>query len=670
MKIKLKNMQLQNYKCFSEKSVEFHTKTKISGKNQAGKSTLQDAYMDALTGKLTNGTQPDRIRPHDKNGVDIDRVDIIRELQIEVDGKPTEIKKITKQKWRKPRGTSEEVLDGNETKYEVDGFSMNQKQFLAFMEQIAKPDILLMCSNPNPFLTTLRKSTVDARKLLENMSGFSVETFIEANPQYQQVAEITKGHSVEDTAKKLKKQLSEQKKKVEAKNTEIKYEMNRTSDSEFDEVSLLENQKEWKKRLESAESREKALENSVQSYQDLSVELVKLKTERDAYIEQKNATLKEKQSNLTNKFVQKGIENQQVKQELHAAEFDMKAIEKQIAYYEEELKKAQKDYTEFSEQHFGEEEIQKIEAEHFDENELICPTCGQEYPADKEQEIRRTFEREKERRIQEARERNEKKLKEIAQRGETSKKLLLEQKAEQSKCQTKIEELNQKVQEVQVESDALSAELEKIPKEADLSDTEEYQNLLLQIESKEEQLSQLDNGSEKRAELRRMRNECMEELSKIDAQLQKANADKEEKEWRLTGLKNELREMAQVSADLERQIDLISEFSRLKNEALAQKVNPYFQEFDFKFLEYTQEGNPVETLKIVRNGTGYFEGLNYSDQILCNISLVCGLQKMNGLNLPVWVDNTESLNAVRIPEIEQQLILLEVSDGELEIKSL
>lgn len=667
MKIELKNMQLQNYKCFPEKSVEFYFGTKISGKNRAGKSTLQDAYMDVLTGKLTSGTQPDSIRPHDKSGVEIDKVDIVRELHIEKDGKPIEIRKITKQKWRKPRRASEEVLDGNETKYEVDGFSMNQKQFLAFMEQIAKPDLLLMCSNPNPFLTTLRKSTADARKLLENMSGFSVETFMEENPQYKQIAEITKGHSVEDTAKKLKKQLSEQKKKVEVKNTEIKCEMNRTSDSEIDEASLLENQKAWKERLESVESREKALENSVQFYHDLSAELVKLKSERDAYREQANASIKNKQSDLTLKFVSKGIEKQQVEQELDSAKFEMTRIEKQIAYYEEELKKAQKDYTDFSEQHFGEAEIQKIEVEHFDENELICPTCGQEYPEEKEQEIRSKFEKEKEKRIQEERDRNEKKLREIVQRGETSKRLLLEQKEEQSKCQTKIEELNQKAQEVQAESDALSVELEKIPAEVDLSGVEEYQVLLRQIESKEEQFSQLDSGSEKREEIRRMRNECMEELYKMDAQIRKSHADKEEKERRLTDLKNELREMAQVSADLERQIDLISEFSRLKNEALAQKVNPYFEAFDFKFLEYTQEGNPVETLKIVRNGTGYFEGLNYSDQILCNISLVVGLQKMNGLNLPVWVDNTESLNAVRIPEIEQQLILLEVSDGELEV---
>ena len=112
------------------------------------------------------------------------------------------------------------------------------------------------------------------------------------------------------------------------------------------------------------------------------------------------------------------------------------------------------------------------------------------------------------------------------------------------------------------------------------------------------------------------------------------------------------------------------EFSRRKNEALAAVINPYFDHFHFEFLEYTQEGNPVETLKIVCGGTDYFGGLNHSDQILCNISLVCGLQKLNGLSLPVWVDDSESVNDERLPQIEQQMIVLEVSKDGLKVEEM
>lgn len=71
MKIEIKKIALENYKCFKDERREFSFfhHTKISGANKTGKSTIQDSYYDVLTGKLADGTQPDKIRPHDKNGV-------------------------------------------------------------------------------------------------------------------------------------------------------------------------------------------------------------------------------------------------------------------------------------------------------------------------------------------------------------------------------------------------------------------------------------------------------------------------------------------------------------------------------------------------------------------------------------------------------------------------
>ena len=69
------------------------------------------------------------------------------------------------------------------------------------------------------------------------------------------------------------------------------------------------------------------------------------------------------------------------------------------------------------------------------------------------------------------------------------------------------------------------------------------------------------------------------------------------------------------------------------------------------------------------NGTDYMNGLNHGDRILADIDLVTGFQRMNNLNIPVWVDDVESLDTDRIPEIDQQLIMLRVTeDKELVIK--
>lgn len=97
---------------------------------------------------------------------------------------------------------------------------------------------------------------------------------------------------------------------------------------------------------------------------------------------------------------------------------------------------------------------------------------------------------------------------------------------------------------------------------------------------------------------------------------------------------------------------------------MADEINQYFNHFEFDFLEYTIEGNPVETCKMVVDGINYFKGLNHGDRILCEIDLVKGLQKMNGLNIPIFVDDSESLDSDRVPDVEGQLILLERNNND------
>lgn len=86
MKVEVKKILLENYKKFPSKSVDLFPRTEISGRNREGKSTLQDAYLDVLTGKMANGTEPTSIR-RKENGVEVPKVDVVRELTLSIDGK-------------------------------------------------------------------------------------------------------------------------------------------------------------------------------------------------------------------------------------------------------------------------------------------------------------------------------------------------------------------------------------------------------------------------------------------------------------------------------------------------------------------------------------------------------------------------------------------------------
>ena len=682
--VMLKKMKLENYKSFSgslpgrkDFSCEFGHRTKISGRNQEGKSTILDAYFDLLTGKLADGSQPDKIRPHDENGVDIDRVDIIRELGLEIDGKPVTVTKKTAQKWRKPRGQSEEVFDGNVTTYAVDGFDIKQKQFTEWQESIADPDVLLMCSNARPFLNTVQKSTSEARKILERMSGFKIEDFIAQNPEYEKIEEITKGHSVEDALKQLRKNLNAQKKSADKARTELSYEKSR--EPEKGEAEIVELQKsvdEYNKQISELDEQEKALNDVSSVYDEKSREIVELRNKQNQIRMDRNKTLSGNRQSIQGEIAELQSQKKEKSNELLLAEMDLRHSNMGIEQHTAEVKKAQEDYSRWISQEFDDSEIAVIESEVLNEDSLICPTCGQAFPKERAEKIREDFEKNKALRIEGVKsagrnyeEMKDREIQRVTESGNKAATDLKEAKKAQEEAEHKIAEIKKSISDLALKIAEKEKELSALPAEVDLSGDTEYNAMSAQIEAAQKSLETMDNGSSARAEITEKRNAYIRESAKLAAEINKIQSSIADHERRVEELEEKLKAEWQKCADIEKNIDTLLNFSIEKNKALADMVNPYFKHFQFVFYDTTIEGNIYETLRIMCGGTEFFSGLNRSDQILCEIDLVCGLQKLNNLNLPVWVDNSEAVNADRLPEIEQQMIVLEVSGEPLKVEN-
>lgn len=681
--VTLEAIRLENYKSFSGSlpgrknfSCKFGHRTKISGRNREGKSSVKDAYFDTITGKLADGSQPDKIRPHDENGVDIDRVDIIRELGLEIDGKPVTVTKKTTQKWRKPRGQSEEVFDGNVTTYAVDGFDIKQKQFTEWQESIAEPDVLLMCSNARPFLNTVQKSTSEARKILERMSGFRIEDFIAQNPEYAQIEEITKGHSVEDALKQLRKNLNAQKKSADKARTELSYEKSR--EPEKGEAEIAELQKsvdEYNKQIAELDEQEKALNDVSSVYDEKSREIVDLRNKQSQIRTERNSVLSGNRQSIQGEIAELQSQKKEKSNELSLAEMDLKHASMGIERHSAELSKAQTDWKEYSSREYPEEHLEAIKAEQFDENSLICPTCGQDLPEEQAEKIRAEFEQKKAKRIKDEEdvktafyETKDRKLTEITEFGNKAAADLKEANKAKAEAEQKIEEIKKSISDLALKIAEKEKELSALPAEADLSDDKEYQSVQMQIILAEKALNDMDNGSSARAEITEKRNVYIRESAKLAAEINKIQSDKADHERRVEELEEKLKAEGQRCADIEKNIDTLLNFSIEKNKALAEKINPHFRHFQFGFLDYTIEGNPVETLKLVCDGTDYFGGLNGGDQRLVELDLCRGLQEINGLCLPIWLDEANTIDPERIPQdLEQQLICLERADCSLKV---
>lgn len=675
MKVEVKKISLENYKKFPSKSVDLFPRTEISGRNREGKSTLQDAYLDVLTGKMANGTEPTSIR-RKENGVEVPKVDVVRELTLAIDGKEKVIRKITKQKWRKPRGQSEEVFDGNETSYEIDGFPAKSKDYTEFIQSIAEPSTLLMCSNPKPFLDTLQKSTAESRKVLEKMSGFDIAQFMEENPQYAHVEEITKGHSVEDTLKKLRKELNAQKKKVDAKNTEIAYETNRTVEAE-DTSSLESKKQELNAELSKLEEQEGILEDSAKGYDSLSYEIRGLKSSRDGLVSKANEWLRARQKFISDTVSELRLKKSEKESSIRIIGMELDNHIREAQQAKADLDRARQDYPRIKEMEWDDSELKAIEAETFNDSDTICPTCGQELPEEQVSKLKSSFEEKKKFRIEneltkkqnwESAKQNQ--LKGTCDLGNSASAKLKKTNEEISKLQSEIGVAQDEVAELTKQIEEEQSKFTELPESVDITNDEEYLAVTARIAELEEKLKSFDDVPGKKQELRMQISNVMKQISNVDADIKIAQAAVTEKEKRVAELNEELKSLGQVQADIEKNIDTVLNFSIQKNKALAEKINPHFKHFQFSFLDYTIEGNPVETCKMICNGIDYNSGLNHSDKILCEVDLLNGLQEMNHLNLPIWIDDSESVNVERIPVLDRQMIILRVTDGDLEVKEI
>ena len=129
--ILIKSIQLKNFKKIKDLHTSFGKTTTISAVNGAGKTTIADAFAYALFGKMADGSQPDKIRPHDENGVDVDHVEVTAIVTLEVDGKEYAIERTQYQDWSK-----DGVFKGNRTKIAVNDIPYKEKEYKEFLDGI------------------------------------------------------------------------------------------------------------------------------------------------------------------------------------------------------------------------------------------------------------------------------------------------------------------------------------------------------------------------------------------------------------------------------------------------------------------------------------------------------------------------------------------------------
>lgn len=638
-KIKIKRMVIENFKGCQKRMIYFSDRTKITGRNASGKTTIFDAFTWTLFDKDSSGATKFNVRPLNANGEPQHYVEIKVELTLEIDGVEMVITKVQKEKWTKKNGQEEQVYSGNVNEYEVNGYPKSEKDYKEFINTIIDEKMFRMITNPMAFTSLPWKEQRQVIfTLVDNVTDLEIAQTDEQYAPLIPELQIAKVDDIRAKYTKAKNELAKKQTELPARIDELS-KMIGTVD--IAELELAKSDIVFK--LEQAEKELAKLEDVLSASKEKSDDLLSMKfrlqemeQKASADLQQKIIDLKVKKSGLESLLREKTMAVNNTRNQLIQIANHIKALQ-------EDVKKAG-------------EEWQKLKAEAFDESTLNCPTCGHKLPKDKREELMKDFESKKEERLEAVAKQGsgiKAELDKAKQTYETIKPLL-------EKYQTEIEVINSDIASVEKEIVAMD-------KPVDLSKDKEYKELVKAI-------SRAEKTEDKEIIDHDKKSACMvtigllrEELLSVETQL--AKADTTEIENRKEELEEELRDVGQKIANCERMLYILECFTKKKLDLISASVNEKFKTVCFKLFEKQINGGVSECCECTVDGVP-FSVLNNGHKIVAGLDIINTLSKIYGVSAPVIVDNAESVNENNIPDMYCQTILMYVNDKDvLEVRN-
>ena len=632
--MKIMSIVIQNFKGCKQAEYQFDgNSVTVCGANGSGKTTIFDAFTWLLFGKDSLDNAKFEIRPLDKDGNQIDNVEICVVATLEIDGKEVEIKKTQKQNWVKKRGTQNPVLQGNVNEYEIDGYPRSEKDYKEYINGIVSDDLFKMLTNPTYFPNMpWKEQRATIMKFASDV--LDVELATEDSRFAELLPEIEKAPSTDDIKNKYQKSLNELKKKQ----IELPVRIDEISNSKLDidvaELELLKNS--LNEKIADVKSKITDTDKQFEEYQKLSDGIMELKFAESDLVRKANEELVEKKRTIRSQIDEKN-------DYLLNISNGIQRNNREIANYEYDIETGEKVRIRLAEQ------WKSVNAEVFDERTTICPTCHRELPTDEVKSLRSAFEKSKADR-----------LAKIEKEGTEAKQNIENAKAMIPKLQECNEDNLSNKNKLEKEVSDLEKQLSELPESIDVTGTEEYKAIQSQIAEKEQAMSQMNSADEVRKSLNAELEDLQSQLTEVEKQISLSENNVKIDE-RISELQTEQRATAQKIADVEKMLYLLDEFIKYKLDKISDSINAMFEGISFKLFDIQLNGGVKEVCECTVNGVP-FGSLNNGHRIIAGLQIIKALQKLYGAYLPIFIDNAESVNDFNLPDMDCQLIKLKVSD--------
>ena len=649
--MKITHIFAQNFCKFYGKNTldtDFSMKTVLSGQNEVGKSTVKRIILDVLNCHDENDREITGIRPHDENGVEIDDVDIVRAVTFEIDGKEKTLKKVTRQK-RNKKGE----ITGSVTDYSINDVPYKMADYNQYInDNMTELGVLPFCLNA---MTLLNKSQAEQRLALASYFGTRTdEEICDMFPQFAELKPMFDDGDVDQLKKVCRGKLNgtggrNGSKGLVKERDEISTRIDTIhSTNEYTDLAELELQKKtYEPQLKEIEDKLSDYNKILEDKQKATEDIMSLKFELSDMERKANADNQKKRMELQLQLDGYNVSIHKTESMIRAKKANVENSEGEIRFCAEKLEKVRADW-------------KKAKELAFDESSVNCPMCGQKLPEDKIESMRAEFD-----------ERKAKNLKALEDKGNTlsSDSKELKQSIEDKKKE--IADLEAELKELTEKCDIVAKELKKVPADVDMTGNSEYQTLKAKIEEKEKALADENDTSELIRKLKNERNELLRQVSSVDAKIELGVANNKRIDDSIADLEEKRKDLNQEIADWERKLDLLKEFTRKKNELLQADVNKYLNFATAKLFRPLLNGDTEEYCDFVYNGEAYARNLNHGARMLTEVDICRAFQKVGNVNFPIIIDDTESVDDWRIPQIDNQLIMLKhTQDKELVIEEV
>lgn len=663
MQIILKSLTLTNFKGIRSLNVKFSSVTNAYGANQAGKTTLFDAFLWLLFEKDSTDRKDFEVKTLDENNQPYHKLDHEVVGVFLIDGEETILRKSLREKWTKPRGQKDEVFAGHETTYYWNDVPMKKNEFQARIDALVNETTFRMITNPL-FFNNMKWQ--DRRQMLIKMAGPIDETEIYAGcgasaELIEMLRKKTPDEIKKETAAKISK-IKEQKDLIPARIEEAERSVPAQEEQPAEQYNYDELEAELKKLEADLQTVEDLLMNQTKAEQDYSDSIKKLMGEKNALNQQISDIHFNEQQKVKQAEQARRNRINELQMEMSGLENESNQISRVINNLKADLHsfKTQKDSL------LAAYKVIQAETLVFSDDDSCCPTCKRAYEAAdveaKKAELTGNFNKKKAERT----DANVKQGRELNQKIENA-------TAELAKAEADLLAINQKIADKRVLATNLGAEHKRLSEEEVVKVAEalefnpEHKAAKARIAEIDEQVNSPRSDNGKAIQLTR-KQDLNSKINQVRAKLAtKGEAEKiaakvkeltDKANARIAELDEMNSKMAQELADLEGTQYALEQYTKAKMTMVEERVNSMFAIVKFKMFEEQINGGQAETCVALINGVPFADANNAS-KVNAGLDIINTLNNHLNIYAPIFIDNRESVTNI-IP-LKSQVVNLIVS---------